>query len=78
MMDRKDALDYAMLYGRAKAEIERLEKENHQLRKTLADKVRTNIELLTALQRIDGINDNPADFNTEIDVVLTHVLKLKP
>lgn len=68
----------AVEISRQRHEIERLQKENHQLRVTLADKVRTNIELWTALQRIDGINDNPACFNVDIDAILNAVLKLKP
>lgn len=61
-----------------RAEIKRLQTENHKLREALADKARRTLELMTALQRIDGINDNPAHFNAEIDAVLTATMKHKP
>ncbi len=74
----EDLRQGSLLERRAADEIERLQKENHQLRVWLADKARTNMELWTTLQRIDGINDNPACFNADIDAVLTSALKSRP
>ena len=42
----------------------------------LAQRTIAEIErLYAALQRIDAINDNPADFNSEINAVLDEILR---
>lgn len=54
-----------------------------EIRKVQVNRLQGRIELLedriavleAALWRIDGINDNPAAFNVEIDAVLTGVLR---
>ena len=66
-------------------EIERLraalQEETECARQTddvLAKAEADNERLRAALQRIDGINDNPACFNMDIEMVLRRALEPKP
>jgi hypothetical protein len=61
-----------------RAEVERLTSLLRNSEMTVAELLANDGRLREALQRIDGINDTPADFNLEIEEVLRAALERKP
>ena len=67
-----DAVSWEQTAARVAERLRTWPGAQHSIMLEAADEIE---RLLAALQRIDGINDNPACFNPDIDEVLRHVLR---
>jgi hypothetical protein len=72
--DRVEGRPYSDMHEAAD-EIERLRADNKHWQTVASQGITIERELRAAVQRIDGINDNPAIYNPDIEAVVRGIYK---